>query len=398
MKKMYSEQELKNILGQNLPESDLIDQKIQEAYTMIRETTPKRKNLHHMRITITAVAAALVLCFIFCTANPALAAQIPIIGRIFQLEEQKVSYPGDYSTKSKPLASPGTEAAAAENQVPEESLYCQTSGGVTFSISESYADSMSLYLAVSLEAEDGFPQTFLDVNEGWDLSYQVLEMDTVATADFGEAAPGRLTFDPALGVESPFIIEGNFLDSATFAGIIRVDLANLAGIDQAGNLQRPDLLPGHFTYGLKISDIYVIKPESAAYTNDPVQLEKISGNWDFSIDVTANDSEVITKEMNLANENGIGIGTVRRSPYEITADLICPEGESAGDYVVVMADARGQKLESRGPIVGTYSVWQRDVSKVTIAVCDEETYMNYKGDFDSLLSKALFQTEVELSR
>lgn len=44
MKKIDTEQELKALFGQNLAESDLINQKIQEAYTLIRETTPKPKN------------------------------------------------------------------------------------------------------------------------------------------------------------------------------------------------------------------------------------------------------------------------------------------------------------------------------------------------------------------
>ena len=43
------------------------------------------------------VAAALVLAFGICAANPVLAAKIPLIGRIFQIEEKKVSYPGNYS-------------------------------------------------------------------------------------------------------------------------------------------------------------------------------------------------------------------------------------------------------------------------------------------------------------
>ena len=37
-----------------------------------------------------------------------------------------------------------------------------------------------MYLAVSLDAEDGFPQTFLDVNEGLDLSYQILSYPLIS--------------------------------------------------------------------------------------------------------------------------------------------------------------------------------------------------------------------------
>ena len=109
-------------------------------------------------------------------------------------------------------------------------------------------------------------------------------------------------------------------------------------------------------------------------------------------------SEIITKELNLTSESGIGIGSVRKSPYEITADLILPQGKSAGEYVIVMADANGEPLEHRGNTVGTYSTYKRDTGKVTLAVCDEDTFMNYKGDFGTLLSKALLKTEVDFSR
>lgn len=398
MKKTDTEQELKALFGQNLAESDLINQKIQEAYTLIRETAPKRKTLGKFGITMTGVAAALVLGIIFCAANPVLAARIPIIGRIFQIEEEKVSYSGDYSAKAQKLITPEESAVPdKEAQSPKENPYRQTSNGITFSISECYADSMAMYLAVSLEAENGFPQTFLEVNEGWDLSYQILEMNTTACADFGSSVPGKLYFDPAQGVVSPYFIEGNFLDSGSFAGIIRISLADMAGLDASGSLQKLTALPEHFIYELNISDFYVVKPETLSYSNDPATLETVSGDWSFSIDVTVDDSEVVTKELNLTNDSGIGIRSVRKSPYEITADLLLPEGQSAAEYVIVMADAAGERLDSRGNTVGTYSTYKRDTGKVTLAVCEESVFLDHKGDFDTLLSKAVFKTEVSFS-
>lgn len=257
---------------------------------------------------------------------------------------------------------------------------------------------MAMYLAVSLEAENGFPQTFLEVNEGWDLSYQILEMNTTACADFGSSVPGKLYFDPTKGVVSPYFIEGNFLDSGSFAGIIRISLADMAGLDASGSLQKLTALPEHFTYELNISDFYVVKPETLSYSNDPATLETVSGDWSFSIDVTVDDSEVVAKELNLTNDSGIGIRSVRKSPYEITADLLLPEGQSTAEYVIVMADAAGERLDSRGNTVGTYSTYKRDTGKVTLAVCEESVFLEYKGDFDTLLSKAVFKTEVDFSK
>ena len=152
-----------------------------------------------------------------------------------------------------------------------------------------------------------------------------------------------------------------------------------------------------FTYELNISDFYVVKPETLSYSNDPATLETVSGDWSFSIDVTVDDSEVVTKELNLTNDSGIGIRSVRKSPYEITADLLLPEDQSAAEYVIVMADAAGERLDSRGNTVGTYSTYKRDTGKVTLAVCEESVFLEYKGDFDTLLSKAVFKTEVNFS-
>ena len=312
----------------------------------------------------------------------------------FQMEEEKVSYPGDYSTKAQTLIRPEENTPASQENTETDSLYAQTSGGVTFAISQCYADSMSMYLAVSLEAQDGFPQKLLEVSRNTELSYQCLQMETTAVADFGESAPGKLSFDPGLGVESPYYMEGHFLDDSTFTGIIRIDLANMRGISADGSIRKVSILPDHFTYDLNVTGLYVPLPETHSYSNDPVELETISGDWSFSIDVEVDDSEIITKEINLTNENGLGIATVRKSPYEITAELILPEGEGQEGYVIVMTDSAGQPLESRGDYVGIYNTYQRDVSRVTVAVCGEETFMNYKGDFGTLLSKALFKTEV----
>ena len=64
---------------------------------------------------------------------------------------------------------------------------------------------------------------------------------------------------------------------------------------------------------------------------------------------------------------------------------------------MAICDAEGKPLESQGEYAEIYSIYNRDVSKVTIYVVDYETYMNEcKGNnYVNLPSKAVFQTEVE---
>ncbi len=165
MGKQYSEQELKAVLGRDMAESEIINRKMQEAYAMIEKSDRQKKNNGLKRAGIrTAImaagaAAALLLGFGVCASNPVLAAKIPLIGRIFQVEEKKVSYPGDYSEKAErlsPVAETGTET------VKENNPYSQISDGIAFTISECYADNMAMYLAVTIEARDGFPKEFVD--------------------------------------------------------------------------------------------------------------------------------------------------------------------------------------------------------------------------------------------
>lgn len=84
MKKTYTDAELSQILGANRIDSAVIDRKMQEAYEKIRSKGHKHKIVKKAVGGFGAVAAAFVLAMIFCVANPSLAAEIPVIGSIFQ--------------------------------------------------------------------------------------------------------------------------------------------------------------------------------------------------------------------------------------------------------------------------------------------------------------------------
>ena len=194
---------------------------------------------------------------------------------------------------------------------------------------------------------------------------------SAALADFTEGGFGRVTFDPAYGVEAPYLIEGNFVDNHTFAGIIRIALTDMAALNEAGEVIKISAAPGHFSYELVITKLYipgianVVRDEEGEWVSFEDTMEEIGGEWKFSIDVNTDTSGMEIRNVDETNAEGVGIGQVRKTPYEMEAQIIVPEGKNAWDYVVFMTDASGERLESRGGKAQTYNVYRKDVSKVS---------------------------------
>lgn len=379
----------------NLRESKVINQKMQEAYRQIQTSSKKRKSspqmgkgLKRLILGMSTVAASLVLSITVCVANPALAAKLPFIGNIFHTVGEDTGYAGDFSKDAVQLVEPESE---------ENSPYVQTDNGITFTISECNYESMAMYLAVSIESEEGFSEymrtfarygSYAEQDESvMNTTYSSLYINSTSTADFSKAGKGTYEGDPKQGTSSPYYIQGKFLDEHTFAGVIRVDLMNMGILDGENGWSILDNqeIPDEFAYTLKITDIYADH-----------EGEHLSGNWDFALDVKLNHNNTVRKEVNQTNGEGIGIQSVVKTAYEMYAEPIYPDGKGAADYCVAICDAEGKPLESQGEYAEVYSVYGRDVSKVTIYVVDYITYMDEcKGNnYVNLPTKAVFQTEI----
>lgn len=395
MKKEYTEKDYRNILRSNLAESDVINEKMQDAYEMIRNqakvSVKRKKGMKRFIMGMSTVAAALVLSITACVANPSLAAKLPFIGHIFDTVEDDIGYKGDYSSSSEKLV---TLDEIGENG-SIESPYVQENNGITFTVSECNYESMAMYLAVSIEAEEGFSEELMnygrygtvDIPEGADQhsDYSVLYMESTASIDLSSIGYGEIKFDPAYGTSAPYLMEGKFVDDHTFAGVIRVDLMDMQILDEKEGWKEISSIPDEFPYQLNVTSIYA----------DP-EGEHLKGEWDFDLDVKLNHENTVTKKIDETNEEGVGIGTVTKTAYELYAELILPEGISKADYIVAVCDADGRPLEAQGDIAEIYSVYQRDVSKVFVYVVDYMTYMDEcKGNnYQKLPEKAVFQTEV----
>lgn len=107
----------------------------------------------------------------------------------------------------------------------------------------------------------------------------------------------------------------------------------------------------------------------------PNQYENwwVDGPWSFTIDVTKDDNQIIVKEINDVDENGLGLVSVTKTPFELTVQ----DGNNY-DYFTVVLDADGDIMPTGtfGGDTNVMPIQERDVSKVDIYICDYIEYMD----------------------
>lgn len=101
----------------------------------------------------------------------------------------------------------------------------------------------------------------------------------------------------------------------------------------------------------------------------------LKGDWKFNVDVEKNTSDTIEKDVNVVDENGDGVLSITKTPFEITMKMQDPETK----YFAVMLDANGDIMPYGGVAngnAGTYAIQDRDISTVYIYLCDYYEYMD----------------------
>lgn len=401
------------LLRQEIDIPDVVRSKVNAAFEKIRienESKPQcetkterirkpiRKSRHFRKIVIAvgSMAAILVIAFAICAANPVKASQIPIIGHLFAQVQEHVPYKGDFSSHARQLT-----------EDPNDMTYVQTSNGITMTISEVAYSSEALYMAVTLEKPDGFPEELM--TKGHDGNPWLL---------MGECKLSFVNDENGEPVYSIPSFEGKFEDANTFVGIAYLNLdihspgatpeeIEAAGIedpvlteeqkrnmdaaafaafdDYSAKVQEafPDAyqkiaVPEQFTYDLNLTEImeqfHSGSTEPAdTIENDP-NIKCFYGQWNFHLDVSIDISENQIAQVNETNPEGLGITKVTKTPYEITADKILPPGKVDASYYMVICDAKGDYLENQGN-TNVYQTYGRDTSKVYIYICDDYQYM-----------------------
>ncbi|MDE5939383.1 MAG: DUF4179 domain-containing protein [Lachnospiraceae bacterium] len=405
----------------------------QAVKTGIRTGMKEKKRLHRKRTALRHGVSAAILLTALCAgilliSEPSFAAKLPLIGRIFSMVQEKVSYKGDFSEGSKVYVEDTSSTdknmtqSSYQTTVPEKdesNPLVQTSNGITVTVSEANCSAQALYLALCIENEEAFPADFIKTKnmDGYILDYDMLYL----TTNTYYSVPGLTKADrpPESGYPTPYYIEGEFVDDHTFTGIIRVSLdedlscsghaVNASTAQTDAELIREGTvsqLPEEFTYYLEISDIYadlmqyeevkLTDPDGNEVTIQDAIRKHYKGTWNFAIDVTMNKEGVQVVEINKTNDDGVGIASVEKTDFEIKAGLILPEGAPIYDYVVVVCDADGKRLDSQGDNAEVYSTYGRNTDTVYVYVCDYIKYMDeLKGDDKKIAEGALFGIKVD---
>ena len=387
------EQKIRHTINETVLESELVSQKMQEAYDKIRKMQKTRKRKVSLAVRFGTVAAVLAVATIYCVKNPAIAAQIPFLGNIFRDLEGQVSFPGDYSEKSIKLGAASEEKDHPQKQdasddrndagqtVPME----ETAYGVTVTLSEAACDYNSIYLALLVQNEKGFSK---------DATYpNILFYDAKVKLQKQDGSIDKFEYETE-GIYTVGI-EGEYIDAHTFQGIYQfgtadLDLSEYTACDLTFT-EFEQLLPTGGTETITVPDygeVTRLIPDSVHY----------KGPWKFHLnleDMEVNEQEIPVQE---ANENGFGIEKVVKTEFAIYAVPILPEGEKEYDYVATIWDADGEPLDDRdfGQYL-TMSHYGRDISSVTVYLLKMQDFLDHKGENSYLQpEKAVYQKTVRL--
>ncbi len=456
MRKSYSDQDLRAVLGANLSDSDIIDTRIEETYIMIRNAEKRKDKSEGRRknpwkgigIGLSGAAAVLTLTFTFCAMNPVMAKEIPILGGIFAKVADIFSFgqlPEEESTELYTVE--GEDIPASEGNNTESEQYRKTDNGMTITLTEEYASNQAVYVSMRMENEEGFPEMATNMD-----GTQYLRLKTMEHYSFRVNDSEAYTY-------AEREVEGRFEDANTFIGIMRIDYSEidvdeskyqaayqekaaqgeelwLTDENYSEYMEKYDV-PETFTMDWEITQIigYLAEPAVPEGTKSQEELEQVSeeeweaymkslpaesyefpnryenwwkdGSWKFDLTIAQREGSGKIISVHETNEDGIGLESLEISSVEMTMNVI----EPAGSMVFAVAlDADGNKIESGSGNTDELATEGHDISRVYVYLCDYDEYMDeIKGygvpgnqkekSFQEVLEeRALFKTVVDTTK
>ena len=369
----------------------------------------KKRNRSKNMVRWGSAAAAITLICILLLSNPVLAAKIPIIGHIFEQVQDKYSYTGDFSSLATTLEDEeeqtGAEPDDTAGKDEENTAYSKSADGTTVTLSEIYCNDQALYITLTIESKEVFPDTFVDLN-----SNPVIALRTTENYSFNSDTIHNLRY-----------LEGKFIDEHTYAGIFRIDLSDVAydateyneevnkllangksddtDADINAEIKKVDV-PDEFNFDLEINQIIgdradtsllqnklagLTEDETVDFTSKLVYPNEYENYWfdgplDYDLDVIVDSSRTTTMTINTTNDEGVGIASVEKTPFELKLNEIYPTEESQADYFPIALDANGDILPYGGGVGGSYvnvfALQNHDISTVDIYICDYDEYMD----------------------
>ena len=260
-----------------------------------------------------AVAVAVIGIGVLGYVNPALAAKIPVIGKIFEKVEDDITYSGDYANKETVL----TNEDHAGNL--DTSDYSVSDKGITLTASEIYCDGYSIFFTVNIEAKEA---DFTHIPEHYT---GMSAADNRTAAGFYIGGTWSVDGDTPNQLANTF--EGEVIDSHTFAGMLKVNFA--------------EKLSGNGTFRLNVNGL-------GYDDNRMTDREEISashwtdGSWNIVIPFEVNATDVKTIKLD-EKKGDITLDNVVISPYQVIVHTATP-----GKQRELTADRR-EKLLSKDP-------------------------------------------------
>ena len=343
------DEEIRHIFQESVEIPEAIRQAERRARNIIqnKDTRTKRYKGRYVMKFAAAAAAVMLIFSGICVINPVLAENIPLVGHVFEKLGKSFSFYGDYRGYAIPLDENKDGGKNTENsseirgseKSDTDNLYNQNEHGVTLSLSEVYCHEKAVYISLVIHAENPIPETN---TQGESTILYVMGSD--------------LDFSYVDKKDEEFLwheLSGKMLDENTYAGVLRIDL--------------PQNPPEKFKLDFMVQKI-MGSVEGEEWSFD--------GQWKYSIDVTVDHTDVVTKKVNQASQCDIGEITVIKTPFDINLEY---DHAKASDYMITVLDADGNPMlgAERGcDILDNLPVSYHDVSEITIYVFDYYEYMD----------------------
>ena len=296
--------------------------------------------------------------------NPVLAAKIPLIGKIFEKVEEDATYSGDFSDKKTVL----TKEDAAGNL--DTSDYTVSDKGITLTASEAYCDGYSIFLTVNIESEDAdfthIPRHYTGMNIA----------DDKTAAGFYIDGKWRVDGRSDEWLENTF--DGEVIDSHTFAGMLKINLAK----KHAGSGE----------LSLTVNGL--------GYDDDMIGGEEISashwteGSWNITIPFEVNETDVKTIEVGEKKGN-ITLEDVVVSPYQV----IVHAGWSYEPCSTICFNQDGEMLHPDMEMAGraVFAVQGKEIKTLYVYIFDNPddwSLMEQEGMNSSIADRAVISKEI----
>lgn len=314
---------------------------------------PKRRGRQY------AAAAAVIVSIgaVFCVSNPALAAKIPFIGRIFEEVEEGIPFSGDYSEKAGVLAQ--TAEKDEEGNLHTASGIMKTDAGITFTASEVYCDGLSVFLTAQIDVEQGglknIPGHYINGGD--------------ATADMmylrGE---WNLSGEGAQSLSNNNL-EGKVVDDNTFVGMLKLNLNDYKSDDGKLSLRLSSI---------GWDDVTMADAESIS------ESYRIEGQWNFDIPFSVDTESVKEIEINQKGE-GYTLEKVFISPYQVVTYVDVPFEKreiTREEYEALAAE----KTDGTGDLGMTYEEYVEEAGKIyqfwNTIICNQSGEMLFSNPED----------------